>query len=231
VDGIIAERNVTDDGVEEVIRNLGVLEAFGQNGRIRIEALRNSGGDGIEFDARPSGAREKFLGHQAEEMSHSHRGLKNLRASPQAEALHDLPDGSDDDGRGVVCIGGRGAGGVVFRVGQKLAEFMGAYFPFFGRIGLEHIRQCAPAGIFCEQEFFCARRQAALGFDAPQRSDGFDIVESLLAQASRADPVRAFYPEVARGGWFWLRLRLADKGGGSSSVRNAHSFVANSQAA
>ena len=128
-------------------------------------------------------------------------------------------------------VGGRGASGVIFSIGQKLAEFMGGHFPLFGRIGLEHIRQCAPPGIFREQEFFRASRHAALGFDALQRSDGFDIVESLLAQASRADPVRVFYPEVARGGWIWFGLRLADKGGGSSSVRNAHSFVASSQAA
>ena len=128
-------------------------------------------------------------------------------------------------------IGGRGTGGVVFRIGQKLAEFMGGRFPLFGRIGFEHIRQCAPAGIFREQEFLPASRRAAFGFDALQRSDGFDIVESLLAQAALADPVRVFYPEVARGGWFWLRLRLADEGGRSSSGRNAQSFVASSQAA
>ena len=104
-------------------------------------------------------------------------------------------------------------------------------FPLFRRIGFEHIRQCAPAGIFREQEFLRASRRAAFGFDALQRSDGFDIVESLLAQAALADAVGVFYPEVARGGWLPFWLRLADEGGRPSSGRHAQSFVANSQAA
>ena len=59
--------------------------------------------------------------------------------------------------------------------------------PFGGRVGAEGIRHRAPAGVFHEQGFFRVGRRAAFGLDALQRADGFDIVESLVAQAAFAD--------------------------------------------
>lgn len=50
-DRIVAEGNVADDGIEEIVRKCGFLEAFGEDGRVRIEALCNACGDAIEFDA------------------------------------------------------------------------------------------------------------------------------------------------------------------------------------
>ena len=115
--------------------------------------------------------------------------------------------------------------------------------PFGRRVGAEGIRHGAPAGVFHQQGFFGAGCRAAFGFDALQGADGFDIVESLVAEAAFANPVRIRYSEIAgwdgiclglglpddgrsRGGWF--RLVWA---GWSSPGRNAHSFIASSQAA
>ena len=135
-------------------------------------------------------------------------------------------------------IGSRGAGGVLLGRGQQFAEFCGRVLPFGGRVGAEGIRDRAPAGVFHKEGFFGVGRRAALGVDALQRAYGFDIVESLIAQAAFADSQRVGYSEIP--GWkeVWLGVGLPDncrfrggRFGRSSSGRNAHSRVASSQAA
>ena len=108
--------------------------------------------------------------------------------------------------------------------------------PFGRRIGPEGIRHGAPAGVFHQQGFFGSGCHPALGFDALQRADGFDIIESLVAEAAFADPVSVCYSEIAggEGVWFWVGLPDDDglRGGCSGSGgRNAHSRIASSQAA
>ena len=44
-DRVIAERNIADDRVEEIVRKRRIFEAFGEDGRVRIKAFCNSGGD------------------------------------------------------------------------------------------------------------------------------------------------------------------------------------------
>jgi hypothetical protein len=131
---------------------------------------------------------QKLVRHKAEEMPDSHGGFENLRARPKPKALHGLPNAPNDFGRGVVSIGSRSARGVIFGRGQQFAEFRGRMLPFGGRVGAEGIRHRAPAGVFHEQGFLRVGRRAAFGFNALQRADGFDIVESLVAQAAFADP-------------------------------------------
>ncbi len=231
VDRVIAERDIADHGVEEIVRKRRILEALGEQGRVGIEAFGNARGDVVEFDAGSARAGEKLVRHKSEEVAHSHGGFENLRAWPKAKALHGLPDARDYGGRGVVSIGSRGAGGFIFGVRQQLAEFLGGLLPFGRRVGAEGIRHRAPAGVFHEQGFFRVGRRAAFGFDALQRADGFDIVESLVAEAAFANPERVGYSEIAGRGWVWLGVGFANDGGSGSSGRNAHSLVANSQAA
>ena len=81
--------------------------------------------------------------------------------------------------------------------------------PFGRRVGAEGIRHRAPAGVFHEQGFFRAGRLAAFGFDALEGADGFDIVESLVAEAAFADPVSIRYSEIAGRERGLVRGRLA----------------------
>ena len=108
--------------------------------------------------------------------------------------------------------------------------------PFGRRVGAEGIRHRAPACVFHEKRFFRASWRAAFLFAAFQSADGFDVVESLVAEAAFADPVSVCYSEIAggEGVWFWVGLPDDDglRGGCSGSGgRNAHSRIASSQAA
>jgi len=110
--------------------------------------------------------------------------------------------------------------------------------PFGGRVGAEGVGHGAPAGVFHEQGFFRASWRAAFLFTAFQSANGFDIVESLVAEAAFADPVSVRYSEIAGWDGVWLGIGLPDNGrlnggrsGRSSPGRNAHSRVASSQAA
>ena len=84
----------------------------------------------------------------------------------------------------------------------------------FGRwVGAEGIRHGAPAGVFHQQGFFGAGCRAAFGFDALEGADGFDIVESLVAEAAFADPVSVRYSEITGWDGGWLGLGLPDNFG------------------
>ena len=97
------------------------------------------------------------------------------------------------------------------------------------RVGLDVL---AHPDTEAQRVHFGVGRRAAFGFDALQRSDGFDIVESLVAETAFADAVRVRYSEIT--GWDWLGVGLPDDCGffgRSSPGRNAHSRVASSHAA
>lgn len=70
--GIIAERDVTDHRVEEIIGKSRFLEALCEDGGIGIELLGDAGGDAVHFYAGTPGARQQHFRHQPEEMTGTH---------------------------------------------------------------------------------------------------------------------------------------------------------------
>ena len=118
VDGVIAERHVSDDGIEVIIRKRRFLKPLGEYRGIGIELLRDAGGDGIQFHAGPVAALHG-LRHQAEEMPHAHGRLQYLRALAQAQTVQAAPDRLDDLRRGEMRVRRRGARRFIFIVGQS----------------------------------------------------------------------------------------------------------------
>ena len=87
VHGIVSERDVADHRVEEIVRQGRFLEPFREYRRVRIELFCDARRDAVQLDAGPPAAGQKSFRHQAEEMPDAHRGLKDLRARRQPEAL------------------------------------------------------------------------------------------------------------------------------------------------
>ena len=108
MDGVIAERHVSDHGVEVIIRERRFLKPLGEYRGIRIELLRDPGRDGIQLHAGPVAALHGFR-HEAEEMPHAHGRLQYLRALAEAETLQSAPDGLDDLRRREMRVRRRGA--------------------------------------------------------------------------------------------------------------------------
>ena len=89
--GVVAEGNVADHRVEEIIRQVSLLEPLREDCRVRVELFGDPRRDAVQLDARPPAAGQQGVRHQAEEMPDAQRGLKDLRARAQPKALHRLP--------------------------------------------------------------------------------------------------------------------------------------------
>ena len=128
----------------------------------------------------------------------------------------------------------------------------GDLLPVAARIGMEDVRERAPAAVAGEHGFLGVARLAAFVLDQPQRADGLDIVAGFFLQPALPDPVGLDYPEVARRSGGRRRCEVADAefsrvevpegfdGGGRSPLvvssslplcGSAHSCVASSHAA
>ena len=74
----------------------------------------------------------------------------------------------------------------------------GDLLPVAAGIGMEDIRERAPAAVAGERLFFGVSGFAAFVLDEAQRADGLDIIAGFFLQPALPDPVGFGYPEVAR---------------------------------
>ena len=86
----------------------------------------------------------------------------------------------------------------------------GNLFPVAARIGVEDVRERAPAAVAGEDGFLCVARFAAFVLDQPQRADRRDVVAGFFLQPALPDPVGLDYPEVARRSGGRRRCEVAD---------------------
>src|SRR5258706_5094769 len=107
MDGVISERHVADDRVEVIIRERCFLKSLDEYSGIRIELLGDSGGDGIQFDARPVTALHRFR-HDTKEVPYAHGRLQYLDALTETHIVQTVPDGLDDLWRRVMRVRRRG---------------------------------------------------------------------------------------------------------------------------
>lgn len=198
VDGIVAERDVADDGVEIPVRKRRFLKAFGEYPRIRVELPCDPGGDEVKLNPGAAAARKQVPGHQAEKMPETHRRLKDLRPAFQPKPRERLPHRPYDHGRGEMRVRRRGPCRFIFFIAEQVAHRGSGFRPFGGRVRVKHIRKSAPAGIAHELRLFVLRGRAALGFNLLQGTDGGDVGAGLFFQAPLPDAVFVFYPEVLR---------------------------------
>jgi hypothetical protein len=80
IDRIIAERDISNSRVKEVLRNRGFFEALCMNARIRVEFGGDARGDRVELHTGASRTGMQTFGHHAKEVTDTHRRFENLRA-------------------------------------------------------------------------------------------------------------------------------------------------------
>ena len=80
VDGVVAEGNIADHRVEEIIRQRCLFKPLREDRRVGIELFRDPGRDAVQLDSGPPAAGQQRLRHQAEEMPDAQRGLKDVCA-------------------------------------------------------------------------------------------------------------------------------------------------------
>ena len=194
---IVAERDIADHRVEVIVGQCRFLEAFGENRRVGIEALRDPGGNTVEFDAGSAASGKHLVRHEAEEMAHAHRGFEDPRSLRKTEAPHRLPHRLDDARRGEMSVRRRGARGLVFVPGQEFAELTRDRLPFLRRIRPEGVRHRSPSRVSGKLGLLRFRCGAVFRLDLFQRADGLDVGEGFFAKAPFADAVGFSYPEVS----------------------------------
>ena len=161
---------------------------------VRIECLGEPGGEKIDFGSGNRRVGVHLVRHQADEVSKTQRRLQNSTVGETVAPQRGVHT-SNDDRRRVVRVEGRGAGGRVFILRQKLRQIDLLLEPV-PRIDIEHLRQPAPADIPHKDRLFVVRGRAFFGFEAAEEFDCLDVGAELLLERPLADAVAVGDPEV-----------------------------------
>ena len=202
------------------------------NVRIRVEFGGDSRRNRVEFNAGAPGAWVQTLRHESEEMANTHRRFENVPTRLESKPLHRLPDRLNDFWRSVMRIRRGGTRRCEFLGGENFPQFVCDTFPVPRRLRLKRAGHRTPARVFNEYGFL---------FRLASRSS-FSILFSVRIAARFAcafsrrlpstDSVSVTYAVIAGKGCLGSRVAGSNDSWGrsSSSGRNAHSLVANSQA-
>ena len=100
---VIAERNITDSCVKEIVGICGILISLNLNIRCLIELLCDTTCYAVYLDTVQVAFLTHFVGHNTEKVSDTHSRLKDI-AARKAEVFKSLVDSVYDRRRGVVCV-------------------------------------------------------------------------------------------------------------------------------
>ena len=115
--GIVAEGDVADCHVHEVVRDDRLLEALNPHVVLRVQVLGNQAGDVVELHHRPALHLCRHIGrHGPDKVADAAAGFQHAPA-PEAELLQSGIHGFDNLDASIVGVGGAGSGRLVFLVG------------------------------------------------------------------------------------------------------------------
>ncbi len=129
-------------------------------------------------------------------------------------------------------IGCGGASRCELLGGENFPQLVGNAFPVPRGVSLKRSGHCTPTRVLHKYRLFVWLRETVFALDSLQRLDCREIRLRFLSQTSATDSISVTYAEIAGKGCLGSRVAGSNDSWGrsSSSGRNAHSLVANSQA-
>ena len=172
--GVVAERNVANCHIHEVIRDVGLLKALDAHICIGIQVLSNQTGNAVQLHHRP--ATHLFTHicrHGAHEVTHAGRRFHHSAAG-KAQMLQTVIHGLDDGNVGIMGVQGRTSCAAVFLLGQQFLQLCILLGPVCFSL-VEGIGQTAPAHILGKDDLFRLGSIAALCFQLLHQTNGFYV--------------------------------------------------------
>ena len=99
---VIAERNITDDNIKEVIGICCFLKPVNRYGSIGVKLFCNSSRDTVKLHTVQT-AFLHFLRQKSEEITNAHRRLQNV-AALKSHVCKSFIHCLNDYGRGIMCV-------------------------------------------------------------------------------------------------------------------------------
>jgi len=129
-------------------------------------------------------------------------------------------------------IGRGGTRGCELFSGENIPQLVRDTFPIPRSVRLKRAGHRTPTRVFGECGLLFRLRETVFVLNSLQRPDCREIRLRFLSETALTDSVSVGYAEIAGKGWLGSRVAGSNDSWGrsSSSGRNAHSLVANSQA-
>ena len=178
----LAEGNIADGNIEEIVREGGFLIALHRNTAFLIKLAGDAAGEIVQLHAIQLAAAHAFRQHT--------KKITNAAGRFQNVALREahLPQGgidaADDHRRRVERRQRRFAGGGVFGIGKRFFQFSVTRIFF-----VKEVRQSAPAHILCQHRLFLCCGAAVLRLHGFQSTDRVQIALKTLQRRALSDVV------------------------------------------
>ena len=178
----LAEGNISDGNIEEIVREGGFLIALHRNTAFLIKLAGDAAREIVQLHAIELAAAHAFRQH-TEKIADTAGWLQNV-ALRKAHLPQGGIDAADDHRRRVERRERGFAGGGVFGVRQQVFQLIVAWVLF-----VKEICQTAPAHILCQHRLFLRCGAAVLCFYGFQGADGVQIALKTLQRRTLSDMV------------------------------------------
>ena len=156
---VIAEGNIADHDIKEVIGVCRFLESVNGYGGIGIKLLCNPSRDAVQLHTVKT-AFLHFLRQKSEKVAHAHRRLQDVTAL-KAHVRKSFIHCPDDRGRGIMCVERRASCGGIFFGRKRFVKLDKFVCPRFLLL-VKGIRKAAPANIFGKSDLLLRRCLSAV---------------------------------------------------------------------